>query len=113
MRLAMLLVAVLAGGCSPPDQCAGILQPPEGMRGPPLFPIGMREVSSGQVGNVCQTMGMKTDDALACTRTGAGPTLIVLPEIDGVVTTYARQNCLLHHEFGHLNGATADHAGWR
>ena len=106
-RVTLFLTLVLAG-CSDPEYICATPQPPEEFDHPPFGAFIVRAVPQIEVFATCDALSPGGfEGGIAC----SGGNLMVIPEIgDGV--TYKQQACLIHHEWGHMNGASADHSGW-
>lgn len=107
VALAALLLILVVVACAPPDECVGIPQPPPEYDHAPNIAVRIGEGPTERTDVTCQALGM-TPDILACSK----GQVIILPQIDGRSVTRARWACYLRHEFGHINGASADHRGW-
>ena len=99
--------ALALAACEKPrESCGDISQPPAAFDHAPGGAMFIREAAPGDLTTTCTGLGL-SENVAACSQ-GA---LIVLPALSDSVS-YSRQDCLLRHEWGHLNGADANHIGW-
>ncbi len=101
MTRALLILALVMGGCAP-----SLLIPPEPLRHEPDRPFVKFTLPSADIANACRGLG---SSVMACSTVGTVP-LRILPN-----DASKEMTCLLTwHENGHINEGwlNSGHSGW-
>ena len=107
IRWAAILAALFLSACSKPDGCGDVMQPPTEYDHPPIGMSRLWELSADEVTRTCEGLGI-SGPLLACSI----GSIVVLPVISASTPRW-KQDCLLHHEWGHQNGWPATHPNGR
>lgn len=95
-------------------QCV-FMEPPTEFDHHPTVDFVVEKVSLSLVTRLCNSIGLNEEFgqvAYGCTRISKGqPAKIIVAAMDIEISSSV-QHCIIEHEYGHINGAPADHKGW-